>query len=337
MAEPITAGPSGEPGASRRRGDRLRSVLAWTVVGSWGVWATARLAGLDGLPAAGAPMVALLSFTPYVTAVAPIPIICAVALRRWWAASVAVVVAAGLVVAVVPRAFGSGQPAATGPALRMLSSNLQFGQGDAATLVELVRRTGTDVLSVQELTPAAVRRLERAGLKRLLPHRVLDDRDGTTGIGIYSRHPLRALPPVAGTTYTMPRAELTLPGGVTAEVTAVHPLPPLSGAMARKWNHDLAALPAADRDGPAKVVAGDFNATLDHARFRSILDRGYADAADRVGKGLVPTWGTERREPALTIDHVLVSRQVAVRRVEVFSVPGSDHRALFADLRLPGS
>ncbi|MBC6468833.1 endonuclease/exonuclease/phosphatase family protein [Actinomadura alba] len=305
------------------------------MVGSWGVWAAVRLAGLDGIGGAGAPVVALLSFTPYVTAAAPIPIICALVLRRWWAAAAAVIVAAGLVVAVVPRAIGSGQPAATGPALRVLSSNLQFGRGDAAALVELVRRTGTDVLSVQELTPAAVQRLERAGLTRLLPHMVLVDREGTTGIGIYARHPLRALPPVAGTTYPMPRAELTLPGGVTAEVTAVHPLPPLSDALRRKWNHDLAALPTAGRGGPAQVVAGDFNATLDHARFRSVLDRGYDDAADRVGKGLVPTWGTERREPALTIDHVLVSRQVAVRRVDVYSIPGSDHRALFADLILP--
>jgi endonuclease/exonuclease/phosphatase (EEP) superfamily protein YafD len=305
-------------------------------VGSWGVWATARLAGLDGLSGVGVPVVALVSFTPYVTAVAPIPIICAVALRRWWAASAAVIVAAALVVAVVPRALGSGQPAVTGPALRVLSSNLQVGRGDAAALVEVVRRTGADVLSLQELTPAAVQRLERAGLTRLLPHMVLDDREGTTGIGIYARHPLRALPPVAGTRYPMPRAELTLPGGVTAEVTAVHPLPPLSDPLARDWNHDLAALPAVGRDGPARVVAGDFNATLDHARFRSVLDRGYADAADRVGKGLIPTWGTERREPALTIDHILVSRQVAVRRVEVYSIPGSDHRALLADLRIPG-
>jgi endonuclease/exonuclease/phosphatase family metal-dependent hydrolase len=37
----------------------------------------------------------------------------------------------------------------------------------------------------------------------------------------------------------------------------------------------------------------------------------------------------------LTIDHVLVDRRAAVHRVTVHDLPGSDHRAVFADLRLP--
>jgi endonuclease/exonuclease/phosphatase (EEP) superfamily protein YafD len=315
----------------------LRTFLAWTAAGSWGVWTLVRLTGADRLPSVGVPVVPLMSVTPYVAATAPLPIVLAAVLRRRWAATVAGVVAAGLVVAVAPRALGSGQPEATGPSLRVLTANLQFGQGDPATVVDLVRRTGADVLSTQELTPEAVEGMERAGLSRLLPYKVLDARPGVTGIGVYARHPLRALPPVPGTAVPMPRAELTLPGGPPVEVTAVHPLPPLSQTAAANWRHDLAALPTARDDGPVRVVAGDFNATLDHAWFRSVVGRGYADAADRVGKGLVPTWGTDRREPALTIDHVLVSRRAAVRRVATYSVPGSDHRALFAALRLPSS
>jgi len=38
-----------------------------------------------------------------------------------------------------------------------------------------------------------------------------------------------------------------------------------------------------------------FNATLDHAQFRRLLRRSYADAAIQAGNGLSPTWD---RNPA---------------------------------------
>jgi endonuclease/exonuclease/phosphatase (EEP) superfamily protein YafD len=290
---------------------------------------------VDRLPGVGASTVPLLSFTPYVAATAPIPLLCAAALGRWRAAAVAGVVTAGLLAAVAPRALGSGQPPAAGPELRVLSANLEFGGADPDALVDLVRRTGTEVLSTQELTPAAVTALERAGLTRLLPYKVLEARPGPSGIGIYSRHPLRALSPVAGTTTPMPRAELSLPGDVQVEVVAVHPLPPLSATASENWRRDIAAIPGTSGNGPTRIVAGDFNATMDHARFRATIARGYADVADRAGKGLTPTWGVQTGGPFLVIDHILVSRRVAVRRVEAHALPGSDHRALSALLRLP--
>jgi endonuclease/exonuclease/phosphatase (EEP) superfamily protein YafD len=338
------------------RGGRWRTVLAWTVTGSWGAWAIVRLTGADRFTGGGVPVVPLLSFTPYVAAAAPLPVVGAALLRRRRAAAVAGIVAVGLLAAVVPRAVTSGQPAAQGPRLRVLSANLQFSLADPAVIVDLARRTGADVLSVQELTPDGAEALARAGLTRLLPYQVVDTREGPTGSGLYSRHRLRALPPVPGTVMAMPRAELVLAGDVHVEVTAVHPLPPLSAANSRDWRHGLDTLPAAaERSGPqsgsasrpdsgsasevapgvVRLLVGDYNATLDHARFRELLGRGYADAAERVGKGLVPTWGVGQKAPPLTIDHIIVDRRVAVRRVEVYALPGSDHRALFAELRLP--
>jgi endonuclease/exonuclease/phosphatase (EEP) superfamily protein YafD len=85
------------------------------------------------------------------------------------------------------------------------------------------------------------------------------------------------------------------------------------------------------------VLAGDFNATLDHAQLRRFLRLGYVDAASQVGRGLVPTWGPEPngRPAMLAVDHVLVDRRCAVLTTSAHRVPGSDHRALYAELRLP--
>jgi endonuclease/exonuclease/phosphatase family metal-dependent hydrolase len=163
---------------------------------------------------------------------------------------------------------------------------------------------------------------------------VVDARPGAAGSGLYSRHPLRALPEQR-TQMAMPQAEFTLPGGRQVAITAVHPVPPISPQAFRDWRYDIGHLPSARAAAPVRILAGDFNATLDHATLRSLIDRGYADAADRTGAGLVPTWGLGSARPPLTIDHVLVDERCAVRKVKVYDLNGSDHRAVFAEIRLP--
>jgi len=314
---------------------RWRTALAWTLVGAWGAWAAGRLTGVDLLPGIEFPVTPVLAVTPYVAAAVPIPLLCAAVLRRPRALIAGGLVAAAFAVAVLPRAIGSGEPAAAGPTLRLLTANLMFSRADPDRVVDLVRHNQADVLSVQELNQDGVEALEAAGLGAELPYHVLDPRWGAAGTGLYSRYPLRAAPPVPGTEMAMPQAELTLPGGRAVALTAVHPPPPFSRPNLRAWKHDLGALPAATPHGPVRILVGDFNATLDHARLRGVLARGYADAADRAGKGLVLTWGISMFGPPLTLDHIVADKRVAVRRADIYDLPGSDHRALFAELRLP--
>ena len=62
-----------------------------------------------------------------------------------------------------------------------------FGNGSAESLVALARSTRADVLSVQELTPELVRRLDAAGLGELMPHYVLaDERIGVRAVSVHS-------------------------------------------------------------------------------------------------------------------------------------------------------
>jgi endonuclease/exonuclease/phosphatase (EEP) superfamily protein YafD len=333
--ETTTAGSHmSEPKAERIAG-RWRPILAWTLVGSWGAWAVVRLTGADRLPGFGVPVTPLLSLTPYVAAAAPVPVICAAVLRRWRATAVSAVVAAGLLTAVLPRVFAADQPQAAGPTIRVLSGNLMFSRVAPEYVYALIKRTGADVVSLQEFNPDEAAGLTKAGLDRLLPYHNLDPRWEANGSGIYSRFPLKPLPSQPGTAMAMPNAELELPGGRRLQITAVHPLPPISGPAFGKWRHDLRGLPAADPHGPVRILAGDYNASLDHAMLRSVLGRGYVDVADQAGKGLNPTWGVSMYGPPLSLDHILVDRRCAVRQVSVHDLPGSDHRAVLAELRLP--
>jgi endonuclease/exonuclease/phosphatase (EEP) superfamily protein YafD len=293
------------------------------------LWAVIRLAGLE----TGWFLTSLMTFTPYVVVLAALVTVLLAVRRNRPAAVVALVSCLALAAVVAPRTF---QPAAatSGTPLRVLSINL-FSRADAAAVVQLVRTYRPDVFSALELTPDKAAELDAAGLAGLMPYRVLQTADGPKGSGLYGRHPLTPLEglftPIG---HNMPAATVSLPGGLEAQVVAVHPNPPLP-SRAAEWNAALGALPPAS-DQVVRVLAGDFNASLDHRALRDLLDQGYVDAAAQAGKGLVPTWPNFRgRPPMITIDHVLADRRAGVGQVEILDVPGTDHRGVFAELRLP--
>lgn len=219
--------------------------------------------------------------------------------------------------------------------LRVLTANLYFGRADAEVLVARVRQLDVDVLFLQEHTADAVTRLKQAGLEDLLPHAQLELRGGSGGSGIYSRFPLSEGPFLASVSMAQPTALLELPGGQAVELICVHPSPPAPARRggAAQWRDELAVLPPPGE--LPRVIAGDFNATLDHAAFRDVLRLGYADAARQTGNALTPTWGPPGRGAVLTLDHVLVDRGCAVLACSVHLVPGSDHQAVYAEIQLP--
>jgi endonuclease/exonuclease/phosphatase family metal-dependent hydrolase len=209
-----------------------------------------------------------------------------------------------------------------------------FGRADVEVLVARVRQLGVDVLFLQELTEDAVTRLKQAGLDDVMPFALVDLRGGSRGSGIYSRFPLSEGPAVATVHMAQPTALLELPNGYTVELICTHPVPPSLGHTgATRWRADLAALPPPGK--LPRVLAGDFNATLDHAAFRDVLRRGYLDAGLQTGNALTPTWGPPGRNALLTLDHVLVDRSCAVLGYSVHVVPGADHRAVYAEIQLP--
>ncbi len=83
-------------------------------------------------------------------------------------------------------------------------------------------------------------------------------------------------------------------------------------------------------------MAGDFNATTDHADFRHALGSNCRSVASLTGSGLVGTWPSDR--PAVTrtqIDHVLITWQLEPDRFTTYAIEGSDHRAVVATVAVP--
>lgn len=302
----------------------------------WAVWALLRATGSER----GYPLVPAMAFTPYAAGTSLVPVVVAVRSRAWGTAAVAVGSAVTLGAAVLSRA--GRRPAAVPPGtrrLRVATVSMRLGKADPRAVVELVTDHRIDVLALQEVTPEAEAALRAAGIGDLLPHaHVIAAGEGSppgAGGALWSRLPVlerRSVP----SGFQQPTVRLSVPGGPDVEVTAVHQTPPATSPRAvAGWTADLAALPAPGA-GVLRILAGDFNATLDHQALRRVLASGHRDAAWAVGKALRATWTPLRSpQPRLTVDHVLVDPQIGVASVTLHRMPGSDHRAVVAELVLP--
>ena len=325
------------PVAATRPGKRIGvTLLVWLLVLPGAGWAVVRLGGWET-----GPLVQLFAFTPYVAAGAWIPALIALITRRWLGAALALVAAALLTVTVLPRALADhDRGPATGVDLTVLSANVLAGQADAQRLVTLVRDHDVSVLALQEFTPAIQSRLAEAGLDTLLPYSTPAPEWGTTGSAVYSRFPITAGGSRRnGGGFLQAYGTVQPPGAGPLAVESAHPLAPYDVRVLDDWRSDIAAQPRPDPNGPPRILLGDFNSTLDHQVLRQLIARGYRDAADADGSGLVGTWGPYDGDPipAVTIDHVLVDRRIGVRDVRVFGVPRSDHRAILAALTVPAA
>jgi len=234
------------------------------------------------------------------------------------------------------RFTGHAQAAARGPQLVIASSNLRVGQADPRTVVGLVHGAHADVLALQELTPQETVALAGAGLHQLMPYAVVVPRRGSLGLALYSRLPLTAVQRTGADTRSV-GGVVTLPGGERLAIRSVHPIPPYSTTHLPQWKLRTLALPgprsgAGDGATPT-ILAGDFNATLDAWPLRSVLARGYRDAADQTGNAWRPTW-TNGQFATLTLDHVLVPTGTAVRSFAIHNVPGSDHDLIVSGVQL---
>jgi endonuclease/exonuclease/phosphatase (EEP) superfamily protein YafD len=301
----------------------------------WLVWAIVRSFGLEVGPAIPA-----MTFTPYVGLCSPLPLLLALALRRWAVAAVALLVVLAFAHALLGRALAGPQPALRdGVAVRVMTANLYVGAGDARSVVDLVRAQRVDLLALEELPPEEVARLDRAGLKRIMPYRRYEPAaGGASSSGLFSRRPITVL--AAENSLRRqgePRGLIRVSDALPIDLQVIHPVPPIEPDWRVIWKHMLGELtppPGGDR---LRILAGDFNATLDHHQLRRLLgDGGYVDAADAVGAGYHTTWPAGRDfPPEITIDHVLVDPRVRVQDVSVRAVPRSDHRAVIATLLLP--
>ena len=288
-----------------------------------------RIAGIESIEV----LVAAAALTPYIAAFGLVLGLLCILLRRRLVGFAVVLLALALGTLLVPRVLSEEQPAADGDRLRIMSVNMYAGRADANTVARLAREQRVDLLVMPELTPEKDAALAAEGLDELLPNRVYDTDSSGSGTAVLSTFGLRQIVLIDQSTLAQPSVVVDVPGNDDVELTAVHIQPGVRSGSARTWRSELGSLPQpAER---IRILAGDFNASFDHAAFRAVLDRGYADAAESTGDGLTATWSQGPFGPPVTIDHILADGRCAFSSYAVYDVPGSDHKALVSEIVLP--
>jgi endonuclease/exonuclease/phosphatase (EEP) superfamily protein YafD len=256
--------------------------------------------------------------------------------RRAWPSGVALLVV-GVVAAmtVLPRTVTDPELAVGRRELSVLSFNVYDGRANAAVLAQMIRDRRPDLVALPEAGEGFRLRLDQQLLAqgyRSWSSRGPGEPD-VDSVTVLAAPSVGAVHVRVGTETPFPYIEL---GGGTLgglRFVAFHAMAPVRGAT-DQWRHDIGLLPQWCRSSAPAIVAGDLNATLYHSVLRDNAS-GCVDSASRRGKGLIGTWpSTWPRWLAVPIDHILVTCGIDATGVHVLDMPGSDHRAIFASIRI---
>lgn len=285
------------------------------------------------------PFAQLVAFRPVALTVAAavllVPVVVLLVRRRarWFVVAVVAVLLVG-VAQLVPRVVPNGT--ATGPELTVLAVNVYDGDAGVDAVAALIASARPALVSIPEAGTEFRSRL--APLVEPLGYRLYGstgaeyrDVDGVTAL---ARDDLGELEMTIDD--STPFRSVVLTGGALGELrfVAFHSIAPVPSAVVQ-WRSDLAHVPTWCAGPTPAIVAGDFNATLDHSALRSGTT-GCGDAADQAGAGLVGTWPSDLpRALGTQIDHVIATAGIAAESFEVHDIPGTDHRAVVTRLRLP--
>ena len=265
--------------------------------------------------------------------------------RRFFATLAVLLLAFALVNAAVLSTRGFGDTAfetAGDSTLTVLSWNTLGDAPGAETVANLALENGAAVITLPETTKAfsleVAALMKAAGRPMWVRTTSFDEisKSRSTSIlwsvdlGTYTADD------TVGQTATLPTVVLRPDDGSGPTLIAVHAVSPIPGEF-DNWKADLDWL-ADTCMGDNVIMAGDFNATLDHmsglAASATTAMGDCADAALASGNGAVGTWPTTL--PALLgspIDHAMATenwRVTGMRVVQNHDGSGSDHRPIVA-------
>lgn len=246
------------------------------------------------------------------------------------------------------RGFGGGGETRQPEDITVLTWNTFGDMPSAEDVADLAMQVGADVISLPETTEQTgieiALLLREAGNPMWVHTSAYDEvaKARSTTLLIAPRLGAYTFDEAAVTTRVLPTVIATPVEGEGPTIVAVHAVSPVPGQMAN-WREDLTLLAELCRDDSV-ILAGDFNATIDH--MSSLAAPGAhlgscTDAAVERSHGALGTWPAWAPTVlGAPIDHVMSTKEwvaTSVRIITEHDASGSDHRPVVATLSPRGS
>lgn len=233
------------------------------------------------------------------------------------------------------------------PDLRVMTVNLLFDNERYDEVFTAIFEDEPDILLVQEYTLAWHQQFQARVTKRY-PHFVSLPGTDPSGVAIYSRLPFKevglgtaereASNQIPAPRFPAQRVVIDVAGRDVA-VYNVHLFPPTprrAWPMRRQFRELHRILAGETR---FMIVGGDFNCTARSGMHEELSGLGLADTIEAAGFGRFSTWpvkGPFRFLPGVRIDRFYTSEGLAASGHRTVPIPGSDHRAVVADIAWNG-
>jgi len=212
----------------------------------------------------------------------------------------------------------------------VLSSNQRYGE-----VMDYMREQDADFVFVLEASPEWQPYLEK--MKDLYPYQKNEIQAGNFGIALLSKTPFQKVEVSEYTDSIASIDALVLVGGKRVRLIGTHPYPPINAKVSRLRNihmQRLAESIAQERVATRTIVAGDFNMTPWSPHFKDFLSTAQLEDSAK-GRGVMPTWYVlPLFSFGIPIDHICVSEGIHIDDRGIGPDLGSDHRAVWVDLRV---
>jgi endonuclease/exonuclease/phosphatase (EEP) superfamily protein YafD len=244
------------------------------------------------------------------------------------------------------RGFGDSTAVAKKPAdLTVLTWNTKGDAPGAKAIAQLALANDADIVTLPEttqITGVAVAKIMKAAGRPMWVYSAAYDyvsKSRSTTLLVSTKLGEYTVQKTAVSTAVLPTVIATPDDGTGPTIVAVHAVSPIPREM-RNWRNDLRWL-STRCAGSNIIMAGDFNATLDHLNplaTASGADFGdCTDAGSAANTGAVGSWPTDLPPLAgAQIDHVFSGshwQAVSARVIVDEDSSGSDHRPVVAVLR----
>ncbi len=217
--------------------------------------------------------------------------------------------------------------------IRFIVSNVLMSNRESAKLIALVREHSPDLFVALETDRWWTEKI--AVLADEYPHAIELPQEDTYGMVMRSRLPLidPSVEYIIREDIPSIHTDLRLADGTLVHLHAVHPKPPFPDEDTTSTDRDAELLIVGKRveeKGGPTIVLGDLN-DVAWSRTTRLFQKTSRLLDPRVGRGFFSTFHAGHWFLRWPLDHIFISDEFRVRKLERMPHIGSDHFPMFAD------